>query len=131
MNAADRCDFHIIGPDGRIIGESVLNEIDTTARSANLRICLFHPDTFGKGIGSWAIEKTLGFAFDELHLHRVALDVFSFNSRAERAYRKAGFQREGVLRDALWTGTDENSAVIPCDLQKAGSRSLKEPLLPV
>ena len=30
--------------------------------------------------------------------------MFSFNTRAERAYLKAGFRREGVLRDAVMDG---------------------------
>ena len=34
-------------------------------------------------------------------LHRLELDVFSINPRAERVYAKAGFVREGVLRDAI------------------------------
>jgi RimJ/RimL family protein N-acetyltransferase len=98
-----RVDFLIVAPDGRIIGESVINEIDWDARSANFRIGLFHTEACGKGIGSWAIEKTRDFAFETLRLHRLELDVFSFNPRAQRAYLKAGFQREGVLRDAIKT----------------------------
>lgn len=57
-----------------------------------------------KGIGTWVIETTRDFAFEELKLHRLALDVFSFNSRAEKAYLKAGFKREGILRDAILDG---------------------------
>ena len=48
--------------------------------------------------------ETLRLAFDRLHLHRVYLDVFSFNPRAERAYLAAGFTREGALRDAIRDG---------------------------
>ena len=44
------------------------------------------------------------FAFEELQLHRLELSVFSFNPRAEAVYRKAGFRREGVLRDAVLDG---------------------------
>lgn len=55
-------------------------------------------------MGTWATEVTRDFAFAELKLHRLALDVYSFNSRAEKTYRKAGFQREGVLRDAVLDG---------------------------
>lgn len=80
---------------------SVLNEIDKTTRSANFRIALFHSTGCGKGIGSWVIQKTLEFAFECIHLHRVQLDVFSFNTRAIKAYEKAGFRYEGVLRDAI------------------------------
>ena len=47
---------------------------------------------------------TRDFAFEDLKLHRLELEVFSFNPRAEKSYRKAGFQREGVLRDAILDG---------------------------
>ena len=46
---------------------------------------------------------TQTYAFDTLRLHRLSLDVFSFNTRAIRAYERAGFVREGVLRDAIVT----------------------------
>lgn len=100
----DRCDFLILSPDGRIIGESVINEIDWDLRCANFRIGIFQPTERGKGIGTWAVECTRDFAFESLQLHRLELDVFSFNPRAERAYLKAGFKREGVLRDAVKDG---------------------------
>lgn len=100
----DRYFFLIIAPDGRIIGESVINEIDWSLRCANFRIALYHTTERGKGIGTWATEATRDFAFEELKLHRLELDVYSFNPRAEKAYIKAGFKREGVLRDAVLDG---------------------------
>lgn len=83
------------------MGESVLNEIDWDCKCANFRIAIFHGADRGRGLGSWMTEKTLQFAFEELGLHRVELDVFSFNPRAIRAYEKAGFRREGVRREAI------------------------------
>lgn len=100
----DRYFFLIIAPDGKIIGESVINEIDWDLRCANFRIGLYHKMERGKGIGTWATEVTRDFAFEELHLHRLELDVYSFNPRAEKVYLKAGFKREGVLRDAIKDG---------------------------
>lgn len=100
----DRCFFLIIAPDGRIIGESVINEIDWEVRCANFRIGIFHSTERGQGIGTWATEVTRDFAFNELKLHRLELDVYSFNPRAEKAYLKAGFKKEGVLRDAIMDG---------------------------
>ena len=94
----------LIAPDGRIAGESLLTEIDPQTRSANFRIALFSPTLRGRGLGTWMTRETLRLAFDRLHLHRVYLDVFSFNPRAERAYLAAGFTREGVLRDAIRDG---------------------------
>lgn len=100
----DRYLFLVVAPDGRIIGESVINEIDWKLRSANFRVGLYHTAERGKGIGTWVAEVTRDFAFEQLKLHRLELDVFSFNPRAEKTYLKAGFKREGVLRDAVMDG---------------------------
>lgn len=102
--ANDRYDFLIFAPDGRIIGECVINEIDWEARKANFRIGIFHASERGRGIGSWAVRMTRDFAFANLKLHRLELDVYACNPRAEKAYLAAGFKREGVLRDAIWDG---------------------------
>lgn len=96
-----RRDFLLVAPNGDIAGESVLNEIDWEARCANFRIAIFHPGDCSKGLGTWMTEKTLSYAFEALKLHRVELDVFSFNPRAIRAYEKAGFRREGIRREAI------------------------------
>ena len=87
----DRYDFLIFSPDGKVIGESVLNEIDRDAKKANFRIALFHSEYFGKGLGSWAAEKTIEFSFTEGGLKTLELSVFSFNPRAVRLYEKLGF----------------------------------------
>lgn len=100
----DRYFFLIIAPNGEIIGESVINEIDWDLRSANFRIGIFHQAERGKGIGTWVTEITRDFAFENLKLHRLELDVYSFNPRAEKVYLKAGFRREGVLRDTIMNG---------------------------
>ena len=47
-------------------------------------------------------ELVLEYAFDTVGLHRVELEVYSFNPRAQRSYEKAGFVHEGVRRQALW-----------------------------
>ena len=100
----DRYFFLIIAPNGEIIGESVINEIDWDLRCANFRIGLYRQAERGKGIGTWATKITRDFAFEKLKLHRLELDVYSFNPRAEKVYLNAGFKREGVLRDAVLNG---------------------------
>jgi RimJ/RimL family protein N-acetyltransferase len=41
-------------------------------------------------------------AFGDLGLHRVTSTPFGHNERMIRCLEKCGFEREGVLRDALW-----------------------------
>lgn len=43
----------------------------------------------------------LRYAFHELNLNRVGLDVIEYNERGIRAYQKAGFQLEGRVRQAV------------------------------
>lgn len=102
--AEDRYDFLLIAPDRRIVGEAVINEIDWALRSANFRVAIFQPEHRGRGLGAWLVETARDFAFQHLKLHRLELDVFSFNPRAEQTYLRAGFRREGVLRDAVLDG---------------------------
>lgn len=97
----DRRDLLILSPGGAVLGESVINEIDWEARSANFRMALFGARARDRGLGSWACALTCDYAFEGLGLHRLELDVFSINPRAERVYAKTGFVREGVLRDAI------------------------------
>ena len=91
----DRFDFLIVAPDGRFIGESVLNELDWDARRANFRIVIFDRSRFCRSLGSWAAAETVDFAFRELGLETLELDVFSFNPRAKHVYEKLGFQEIG------------------------------------
>ncbi|MGI5889177.1 MAG: GNAT family N-acetyltransferase, partial [Oscillospiraceae bacterium] len=97
----DRFDLLIVSPDGRILGESVINEIDWNDRSANYRIAIFHTSDCGKGIGSWAAGETCRFAFGMIHLKRLSLDVFSFNGRARKTYEKAGFRITDIDRGSV------------------------------
>ena len=94
----------IHAPDGQIVGESVINEIDWNLRRANFRICIFRSAAREKGIGTWATKMTCAFAFEHLKLHRLELNVFSFNPRARKVYLKVGFKMEGILRDAVLDG---------------------------
>ena len=70
----------------------------------NFRIAL-NPGRLGRGFGTEATHAVLDHAFDRIRLHRVSLDVFSFNPRAQRSYEKAGFRYEGRQRHTLfWDG---------------------------
>lgn len=101
-----RASFIIALPeDDRAVGEVVINEIDADNHSASIRIALFFTEDFGQGYGTDAMRLMVGYGFEQLQLHRISLGVYAFNPRAIRVYEKIGFQREGILRDALyWDG---------------------------
>jgi RimJ/RimL family protein N-acetyltransferase len=56
---------------------------------------------WGQGYGYEAGELALGFAFNELNLHRVTATVFSYNERSLALVEKLGFRREGTFREFL------------------------------
>ncbi|MFD5095781.1 GNAT family N-acetyltransferase [Amycolatopsis thailandensis] len=99
----DRADYAILRKEDRAyLGDVVLSGIDEDNRSGAFRIALTGPEIFGKGYGTEATKLLLAYAFDVVGLHRVSLEVFDYNPRAQRAYEKAGFVREGLQREALW-----------------------------
>ena len=53
------------------------------------------------GYGTDAMQVILRYAFMELNLRRVTLNVFEYNPRAIRSYEKAGFRHEGRIRQYL------------------------------
>ncbi|WP_163509680.1 GNAT family N-acetyltransferase [Fodinicola acaciae] len=63
---------------------------------------LVDPELRGRGYGSALIGAALEVAFGELRLHRVGLGVYTQNEGARRVYEKAGFVREGLIRDAVF-----------------------------
>lgn len=87
--------------DDRIIGEVGLEGIKWPHGEAFVGIALGERDLWGQGYGTDAMRIMLRYAFSELNLQRVSLNVFEYNPRAIRSYEKAGFVLEGRERRAL------------------------------
>ncbi|MFH8383046.1 GNAT family N-acetyltransferase [Kitasatospora sp. NPDC018058] len=101
----DRLDLAVEDPaTGRFLGDTALTDVDPDNSSADFRIALT-PDSTGRGIGTQTTLLVLRHAFETVRLHRVHLEVYAYNERAARAYRKAGFTLEGRARQAHhWDG---------------------------
>jgi len=88
--------------DDVLIGNCSLFEISQKNRVATFGIVVGNKEYWGKGYGSDATREMLRFAFYELNLNRVQLEVYDFNKRAIRAYENVGFVHEGTRRNALF-----------------------------
>jgi RimJ/RimL family protein N-acetyltransferase len=100
----DRLDLAVVDrASGACVGEAVLNQWDPGSQSCNFRI-LIGPAGQNRGLGTEATRLVVGYGFEQLGLHRISLEVYAFNPRARRAYEKAGFRPEGVLRESLRYG---------------------------
>jgi len=93
--------IHIRDTD-RLVGTCAFSQLDGDNGSTLFHITIGEPDAWGKGYGTEATELMLAHAFTRLALHRVALTVFEFNSRAIRSYEKCGFTIEGRARQAIF-----------------------------
>jgi RimJ/RimL family protein N-acetyltransferase len=100
----DRLDLAVVDrASGRCVGEVVLNDWNGANQSCGFRT-LLGPEGRGRGLGTESVRMIVGYGFERLGLHRISLEVYSFNPRARRVYDKVGFVAEGVLRDALRWG---------------------------
>ncbi|WP_342429645.1 GNAT family protein [Neobacillus sp. FSL H8-0543] len=88
--------------DDALIGFVVIHSIEWNNQSGLLAIGIGDRPNQNKGYGSEALQLILRYAFHELNLNRVGLDVISYNGRAIRAYEKAGFVVEGRVRSAVY-----------------------------
>lgn len=82
-----------------LIGTVGFFEIEWANRTAWLGMGIGDRRHWEKGYGTEALGLGLGYAFNELNLHRISLTVFDYNERAIALYEKAGFKREGVFRE--------------------------------
>ncbi|MFC6038768.1 GNAT family N-acetyltransferase [Paenisporosarcina macmurdoensis] len=77
-------------------------DIDHKNRNSVVRVSIFNREFWGKGYGTEAMSLLLKFGFEILNLHRIGLNVFSYNTRGKKSYEKLGFKQEGIVRDELF-----------------------------
>lgn len=88
--------------DEKLVGLTLLKEINLINRSAEIAIYIGDKDQRGKGLSKEATIQTLCFGFYKLGLNRICLKVLEENERALKLYDSIGFIREGVLRKSVF-----------------------------
>jgi len=85
---------------GDSIGYIILRGLQSEHRNIELkRIVVQSP---GQGHGRQVLRLLLEKVFEELGAHRVWLDVFESNHRAQHVYSSLGFQQDGIFREAVY-----------------------------
>ncbi len=104
---------------GRFLGATGVNQIDRSARRANLGYWLRTSAT-GEGYATEATLLVARWAFAELGLERIEIVAATSNEASQRVALRAGAQREGVARRRLRIGDEQRDAVVfslvPSDL---------------
>jgi RimJ/RimL family protein N-acetyltransferase len=82
-----------------VMGFELANRRSRIAHLGNLAI---HPDFRGRHLSDAAARLLQRHLLLELGYHRLQLEIYGFNERAQRHAERAGFVREGVKRKAYW-----------------------------
>jgi len=90
-----------LNANDRLIGLIELDGISVNNRFSWISIGFGDDSHRGKGYGYEALSLAVEFAFRELNLERLQLNVLSYNKAAIRLYEKLGFQKEGTYREAV------------------------------
>jgi RimJ/RimL family protein N-acetyltransferase len=97
--SGDERHFAIERKDDRAhIGNASIHEIDWVSRTAAFGLFIGEPTAWNRGFGSDAIGTLKRFAFDEMNLRKLRINVFDYNDRAKHVLEAHGFIIEGRLR---------------------------------
>jgi RimJ/RimL family protein N-acetyltransferase len=109
--------------DDALIGSCQLHDIDCVARAAELQIRIGVVGKRDAGFGTDAVQQLIDFGFRDLNLNRIYLHVFASNARAIHVYEKAGFVREGLLRQAVFLDGAFADVVVMAILRESYGRA--------
>lgn len=109
--ASPENEYWIVEEDGTPVAELILRSVNSRQQNVELqRIIVTRPERgIGREIMRWALDR----CFREHGAHRVWLDTFPENTRAQHVYRSLGFIEDGLLREAVrWTDGTRRSLIM-------------------
>ena len=99
---AEPSDFgrFVIEVDGERAGAMGFDVANRRSRIANLGGLAVHPDFRGRRIADEAARQFQRHLLFDLGYHRLQMEIYGFNERAQTHAERAGWVREGVRRKA-------------------------------
>lgn len=82
----------------RHVGNIKLGPINWIHRFGDVSLLIGEKSCWGKGVGTEAIRVLAAFAFDVLNLNKLRAGCYEDNRAPARAFMKAGFIQEGMLK---------------------------------
>ncbi len=84
------------------IGMIYLTDFDWKNRCvvSGIKLASFAPRR--QGYAADAVKALFRYAFDELQMHRIEMEILSDNEASRRLYEKCGAKCEGTKRDAVY-----------------------------
>lgn len=88
--------------DCGLVGFAHLALIERRHARCHIGIVIGEKSLWGRGYGTEVCVTLTRYALQELSLNRVAAETYSTNPRSMRMLERAGFKREGTLRESIW-----------------------------
>jgi RimJ/RimL family protein N-acetyltransferase len=96
--AANERHFAIERRDDRThVGNASIHDVDWVSRTGWFGLFIGEPSAWNRGFGGDAIATLVRFAFDEMNLVKLRINVFDYNERAKHILAGQGFVQEGKL----------------------------------
>jgi RimJ/RimL family protein N-acetyltransferase len=92
----------VVEVDGERAGTIRFSRANKRSRIADLGGLAVHPDFRGRKVGDETARLIQRHLIDDLGFHRLQLEIYGFNERAQAHAERSGFVQEGVRRKAYW-----------------------------
>jgi RimJ/RimL family protein N-acetyltransferase len=120
QNASDDVLFWRIFFKGRHVGNLRASGLSGPHRRAAVALLIGERSVHGRGVGSTAIRLATEHLFG-LGLHKVTAGMYASNVASQRAFLKAGFATEAILRDQfIHEGQIVDGILVACFAQSRG-----------
>jgi RimJ/RimL family protein N-acetyltransferase len=80
------------------IGNASIHDIDWVSRTGWFGLFIGEPTAWNRGFGGDAVQTLVRFAFEEMNLLKIRINVFDYNDRAKHVLLAQGFVEEGKLK---------------------------------
>jgi len=95
------------------IGNASIHDIDWVSHTGWFGLFVGEPAAWNRGFGSDAVQTLVRFAFQEMNLVKLRINVFDYNERAKHVLLEHGFVQEGKLaRDFYREGSYHDIVIL-------------------
>jgi RimJ/RimL family protein N-acetyltransferase len=95
--SSSRHEFGVETLDGQHIGNCVYYNLNQIESKTELGIMIGNRDYWNKGYGTETVNLLMDYIFRRTNLERVYLTTLDWNQRAQKCFKKCGFQETGRL----------------------------------
>ena len=99
LDKSNQTVFFIIEINDISIGLVQLSQIDWISKNAFMGIAICEPDYKGKGHSIPSLKLMLDYAFKQLNLHKISVEIIEFNLNSIDIFTRLGFKSEGVMKE--------------------------------